>query len=85
ALWEDTKTGSKWAIVNSCYFPADLPEVVGRPCSPESNEVYESNHGSTVRAGLVQGTCEVLPPNKFKEESERRIHSDNGSQPLFLC
>ncbi|KAF5195291.1 hypothetical protein FRX31_015121, partial [Thalictrum thalictroides] len=47
--------------------------------------VYESNHGSTVRAGLVQGTCEVLPPNKFKEESERRIHSDNGSQPLFLC
>ncbi|PIA38232.1 hypothetical protein AQUCO_02800125v1 [Aquilegia coerulea] len=85
ALWEDTKTGSKWAIVNSCYFPADLPEVVGRPCSPESNEVYESNHGSTVRAGLVQGTCEVLPPNKFKEESERRIHSDNGSQALFLC
>lgn len=85
ALWEDTKTGSKWAIVNSCYFPADLPEVVGRPCSPENNEVYESNHGSTVRAALVQGPCEVLPPNKFKEESDRRLQTNNITQPVFLC
>lgn len=39
-MWEDRKTGSKWVIVNSCYFPSDLPENVGRPSTPESNEVY---------------------------------------------
>ncbi|KAK9127832.1 hypothetical protein Syun_016629 [Stephania yunnanensis] len=39
ALWEDTKTGMKWAVMNRCYFPADLPEVVGRPCTPETDEV----------------------------------------------
>ncbi|KAL5700122.1 hypothetical protein ACHQM5_025611 [Ranunculus cassubicifolius] len=85
-MWEDTKTGTKWANVNSCYLPADLPEVVGRPCSPENNEVYESNHDSTVRAGSIQGPCEVLPPNKFMQESERRrIHSNDVSHPIFLC
>ncbi|KAL5715539.1 hypothetical protein ACHQM5_017345 [Ranunculus cassubicifolius] len=86
SMWEDTKTGTKWANVNSCYLPADLPEVVGRPCSPENNEVYESNHDSTVRAGSIQGPCEVLPPNKFMQESERRrIHSNDVSHPIFLC
>ncbi|OVA10065.1 Bromo adjacent homology (BAH) domain [Macleaya cordata] len=89
ALWEDTKTGSKWAIVNRCYLPDDLPEVVGRPCTPENNEVYESNHGSTVRASLIQGSCEVLSPNKFKEECERRTRleheTNDGLQPVFLC
>lgn len=39
ALWEDNKTGLRWATVNQCYFPRDLPEVVGRPCTPEYNEV----------------------------------------------
>lgn len=38
-MWEDCKTGSKWVIVNRCYFPGDLPENVGRPSPPESNEV----------------------------------------------
>lgn len=38
-MWEDSKTGSKWIIVTRCYFPGDLPENVGRPCAPESNEV----------------------------------------------
>lgn len=38
-MWEDSRTGSKWVIVTRCYFPGDLPENVGRPCSPESNEV----------------------------------------------
>ncbi|XP_043690030.1 uncharacterized protein LOC122640839 isoform X2 [Telopea speciosissima] len=89
ALWEDNKTRSKWAIVNRCYLPSDLPEVVGRPCTPENNEVYESNHSGTVMAGLIQGPCQVLPPNKFKEESERRSHllhgESDGLQPVFLC
>ncbi|KAE9456467.1 hypothetical protein C3L33_11554, partial [Rhododendron williamsianum] len=39
AMWEDNKTRSKWVFVNRCYFPNDLPEAVGRPCSPESNEL----------------------------------------------
>ncbi|KAF8410802.1 hypothetical protein HHK36_003339 [Tetracentron sinense] len=89
ALWEDNKTTSKWVIVNRCYLPGELPEVVGCPCTPEYNEVYESNHDSTVMAGLIQGPCEVLPPNKFKDESERRIHlgheANDGLQPVFLC
>lgn len=38
-MWEDCKSGSKWVIVNRCYFPGDLPENVGRPSAPESNEV----------------------------------------------
>lgn len=38
-MWEDMKSGSKWVIVNTCYFPSDLPENVGRPSTPESNEV----------------------------------------------
>ncbi|KAL5548487.1 hypothetical protein UlMin_003718 [Ulmus minor] len=89
SMWEDSKSGSKWVIVSRCYFPGDLPENVGRPCSPESNEVYESNHESTVMAGLIQGPCEVLPPTKFKEESERRsqtgIEPNSGLRPLFVC
>ncbi|XP_043692726.1 uncharacterized protein LOC122643145 isoform X2 [Telopea speciosissima] len=85
ALWEDNKTRKKWATVKPCH----LPEVVGWPCSPEDSEVYESNHDSTVMAGLIQGPCQVLPPNKFKEESERRSHlprgANDGLQPVFLC
>lgn len=38
-MWEDTGTGSKWVMVNRCFFPGDLPEAVGCPCAPESNEV----------------------------------------------
>lgn len=39
AMFEDIETGSKWVVVNRCYFPSDLPEAVGHPCAPESNEV----------------------------------------------
>ncbi|KAH7844718.1 hypothetical protein Vadar_030942 [Vaccinium darrowii] len=89
AMWEDNKSRSKWVFVNRCYFPDDLPEAVGRPCSPESNEVYESNHGSTIGAGLIRGPCVVLPPSKFNEESGRRSRlgpgANDGLQPLFLC
>ena len=40
-------------------------------------------------AGLIQGPCEVLPPAKFSEESERRSqagpNASIGLQPVFLC
>ncbi|KAL6199425.1 hypothetical protein ACLB2K_029209 [Fragaria x ananassa] len=89
SMWEDMKSGSKWVIVNKCYFPSDLPENVGRPSTPESNEVYESNHESTVMAGLIQGPCEVLPLAKFNEEIERRSQlgadTNNELPPVFLC
>ncbi|GFZ07394.1 RING/FYVE/PHD zinc finger superfamily protein [Actinidia rufa] len=89
SMWEDNKTRSKCIIVNRCYFPGDLPEAVGRPCSPESNEVYESTHGITIMAGLIRGPCEVLPPSKFIEESERRSRLgtgiNDGLRPVFLC
>ncbi|KAL6975245.1 hypothetical protein U1Q18_024041 [Sarracenia purpurea var. burkii] len=89
AMWEDNKTRSKWVKVDRCYFPGDLPEAVGRPCSPENSEVYESNHCSTITAGLIRGPCEVLPPRKYIEESERRsrlgIGANDGLRPLFLC
>lgn len=89
SMWEDSKTGSKWVIVTRCYFPRDLPENVGRPYAPESNEVYESNHESTIMAGLIQGPCEVLPTAKFIEESERRSQAgpdaNMGLQPVFVC
>ena len=39
AMWEDDKTNKKWVNVTRCFFPDDLPEGVGRPCAPESNEV----------------------------------------------
>lgn len=88
-MWEDTGTGSKWVMVNRCFFPGDLPEAVGCPCAPESNELYESNNESSVMAGLIRGPCEVLPPGKFKEENERLNHLGNeankGRHPVFLC
>ncbi|KAJ9153845.1 hypothetical protein P3X46_027242 [Hevea brasiliensis] len=89
AMWEDIKTGSKWVIVNRCYFPGDLPKAVGHPCAPESNEVYESNHQSSVMAGLIQGPCAVLPPTKFQENCERQsqleTEANSGLQPVFIC
>ncbi|KAI9184820.1 hypothetical protein LWI28_001394 [Acer negundo] len=89
AMWEDTRTGYKWVMVNRCFFPGDLPEAVGCPCSPESSELYESNNESTVMAGLIRGLCEVLPSAKFREESERQsqlgAEANNGRRPVFLC
>nr|GEW21661.1 bromo adjacent homology (BAH) domain protein [Tanacetum cinerariifolium] len=88
AMWEDDKTTKKWVNVTRCFFPDDLPEGVGRPCAPESNEVYESNHESTLAAGLIHGPCEVLPPSKFAEETGVRTRSrargGDRSKALFL-
>lgn len=88
-MWEDSKTSKKWVTVTRCFFPGDLPEGVGRPCAPESNEVYESNHETTLAAGLIRGPCEVLPPCKLSEERVMQTRSWNTTgdkpKPLFLC
>ncbi|KAL5988011.1 hypothetical protein ACLOJK_035774 [Asimina triloba] len=86
-LWEDNKTKLKWAAVNLFYFPSDLPKTVDRPCSPENNEVYESKNQSSIMVASIAGHCKVLPPNKFKEESEKRINVEEASSgsPVFLC
>ncbi|XP_057529526.1 uncharacterized protein LOC130808094 isoform X2 [Amaranthus tricolor] len=86
-MWEDSQNNLKWLVVHKCYFPDDLPEEVGRPGAPQSNEVYESTHDSNVLAGLVQGPCEVLPFRKFGEEAETndKISStEDGSLPIFI-
>ncbi|XP_044462951.1 uncharacterized protein LOC123193925 [Mangifera indica] len=89
AMWEDTRNGSKWVKVNRCFFPGDLPEAVGHPCAPESNELYDSNSENTMMAGLIGGSCEVFTAGKFKEENERLsrlgIELDKGRPPMFLC
>nr|XP_016516003.1 PREDICTED: uncharacterized protein LOC107832656 isoform X3 [Nicotiana tabacum] len=89
AMWEDIKAGKKWVTVNRCYFPRDLPQGVGRPCSLESNEVYLSNCSSTVMAGQIEGPCEVLPSSKFNEEREKvsrlETRSNGGLRPLYIC
>ncbi|GJT12109.1 P-loop containing nucleoside triphosphate hydrolase [Tanacetum coccineum] len=50
--------------------------------------VYESNHESTLAAGLIHGPCEVLPPSKFAEETGVRTRSrargGDRSKTLFL-
>ncbi|KAL4566885.1 hypothetical protein LXL04_031011 [Taraxacum kok-saghyz] len=88
-MWEDDKAKKKWVTVTRCFFPDDLPEGVGRPCAPETNEVYESNHESTLLAGLIHGPCEVLPPSKFSEENNvrtrLRARGSERRKPLFLC
>ncbi|KAM0018574.1 putative chromatin regulator PHD family [Helianthus debilis subsp. tardiflorus] len=89
AMWEDSKTTKKLVTVTRCFFPDDLPEGVGRPCAPESSEVYESNHETVLVAGLIHGPCEVLPPSKFSEESDLqarlRSRGSERQKPLFLC
>ncbi|XP_048130491.1 uncharacterized protein LOC115742836 [Rhodamnia argentea] len=89
AMWEDSGTGLKWFDITRCYFPGDLPNNVAHPFVPDSNEVFESNHDSSAMACLIQGPCDVLPPAKFKEETERRSHigseANVTSRPLFLC
>lgn len=89
AMWEDKKAGTKWVSINQCYFARELPQSVGRPCLENNNEVYLSTYSSIVMAGLIQGPCEVHPPRKFTEESERRARlakgSNDVSQPLYIC
>ncbi|XP_056163930.1 uncharacterized protein LOC115666572 [Syzygium oleosum] len=89
AMWEDCETGLKWFDITRCYFPGDLPNNVAHPFVPDSNEVFESNRDSSVMACSIQGPCEVLPPAKYKEETERRSHIGSEAnvklRPLFLC
>lgn len=89
AMWEDKKAGTKWVTINQCYFARELPQSVGRPCLENNNEVYLSTYSSIVMAGLIQGPCEVHPPRKFTEESERRARlakgSNDVSRPLYIC
>ncbi|GAB4846085.1 hypothetical protein Ancab_025083 [Ancistrocladus abbreviatus] len=84
AMWEDTKTNSKWVMVNRCYFPADLPDSVGHPCAPESNEVYDSNDNLTLMAGLIEGPCEVLVAKTFGED-DRGTQVNDRRWPIFQC
>ncbi|KAL6570817.1 hypothetical protein OROGR_000367 [Orobanche gracilis] len=96
AMWEDKNTSAKWVMVNQCYFPGDLPESVGRPCGLENSDiikdpvaVYESSCGKTLLAGLIESPCEVLPPRRFTEESERRTRLrkqlNDHLPPLYVC
>lgn len=89
AMWEDKITGLNWVTVNLCYFSTELPATVGRPCSYDVNEVYQSNHGKTISAGSIQGLCQVLPRGKFDEETKRRSRleslEDNNLLPIYLC
>jgi hypothetical protein len=89
AMWEDNKTRLKWVSVNRCYLPEDLPAGVGRPCAPESDEVYDSNHESRMMAKLIEGPCKVLHSNRYIEECQRRSHlqpqDSRKLHPLFLC
>lgn len=52
-------------------------------------QVYESTCGRALMAGLIESPCEVLPPWRFTEETERRVHSgnqiNNNLPPLYLC
>lgn len=88
-MWEDNKTGEKWITVTRCFFPDDVPEGIGRPCAPETNEVYESNHEMMLAAGLIHGPCEVVSPCKFAEKKVMQNCSQTTTgdkpKPLFLC
>lgn len=90
-LWEDDDTGSKWVRVNWCYYPNDIPQMVRRPTPPEKDEVYESNHGDNNLVGSIQGPCQVLPSENYKEEIEKRMtllkggHEVPAFHPVFLC
>nr|XP_043630832.1 uncharacterized protein LOC122602179 [Erigeron canadensis] len=86
-MWEDNSTNKKWVTVTRCFFPDDLPKGIGRPCAPESNEVYESNHETTLAAGLIHGPCEVLPPRKFFEVKQTcsPTAAIDKPKPLYLC
>ncbi|GKA55469.1 hypothetical protein Tco_0754418 [Tanacetum coccineum] len=52
---------------NSLY--QHLKPTVSELCNILKFSVYESNHESTLAAGLIHGPCEVLPPSKFTKET----------------
>lgn len=39
--------------------------------------------------GLIHGPCEVLPPDKYREENKRRTSTGHGANygfhPIFQC
>ncbi|CAN6477596.1 unnamed protein product [Victoria cruziana] len=82
-LWEDNTNGTKWARVSMCYSHSNLPQTVGQPCTPEENEVYESNHRNDVLVQLVQGPCSVMPENRYRQEKESE--ASKSSRPLLFC
>ncbi|ERN10016.1 hypothetical protein AMTR_s00013p00237850 [Amborella trichopoda] len=88
-LWEDNRTGAKWAHVNWCYYPDDLSQLVGRPATPGTDEVYESNYGANKLVGTILGPCSVLSVEKYKKEIERRscLADEENPElgPIFIC
>ncbi|XP_020588064.1 uncharacterized protein LOC110029917 [Phalaenopsis equestris] len=89
SLWEDDKVWSKLAIVNEYCLPSNLPEGVGQPLpTPVKDEVYASDRRKTILATSIHGLCDVLPEDKFREETDRRIllaEKDDVLHPVFMC
>ena len=52
-------------------------------------QVYECRQEISMLAGYIKGPCEVLPPSKYEEESERRKQlvpePNSGLQPIYIC
>lgn len=73
-----------WVVANSGVWSLILLHVYY-----SSLQVFESNHESSVMACSIEGPCDVLPPAKYKEETERRSHRGSEAnvtlRPLFLC
>lgn len=88
SLWEDNKVSSKIALVNEYYFPGTLPVSVMQPSTPMQNEVYASDKISTILASWICGLCNVLPEDKFREETDTRTllaDKADGLNSIFLC
>ncbi|KAH0458164.1 hypothetical protein IEQ34_013479 [Dendrobium chrysotoxum] len=87
SLWEDNKACSKLAIVNEYYLPGNLPEGVGQPSTPVKDEVYASDRRSTILACSIYGLCDVLPEDKFREETDRTLLADKADvlHSVFMC
>ncbi|KAF3780424.1 PHD finger protein [Nymphaea thermarum] len=89
ALWEDNINGTKWARVSMCYSCSNLPQSVGQPCTPEENEVYESNHQNDVLMHLIRGPCSVMSESRYRQEKESgvRLGSETSKSlsPLLFC
>ncbi|CAA7407910.1 unnamed protein product [Spirodela intermedia] len=81
ALWEDTRSGAKWATVHCCYYPNNLPENVQKPAIPENDEVYDTNVAKAILVESISGPCHVRPLGKTRTESDPSV----GSDPVFLC
>ncbi|CAM8957489.1 unnamed protein product [Rhodiola kirilowii] len=91
AMWEDVRSGEKWLLIKHCYFPCDLPEAVVRTSAPQTNEVYESDHESTIMADLIKGPCKVLSPDEFRKDCDKNTQlgfeseAGEGRGPVYVC